>query len=52
MFAALLPILGSLFGQVTKHFFPDPADELKRQELQNQLTIAIMQHADAIEKRG
>ena len=50
MFQALLPLLSSIFGQVAKSVFPDPADELKRQEMQNQLHLAIMQQAGAIEQ--
>jgi hypothetical protein len=49
MFAALLPILGGIFGQITKSIFPDPADELKRMELQQQLQIALLQQSAAIE---
>lgn len=49
MFAALLPILGGIFGQITKSIFPDPADELKRMELQQQLQLALLQQSAAIE---
>jgi hypothetical protein len=49
MFAALLPILGGIFGQITKSIFPDPADELKRIELQQQLQLALLQQSAAIE---
>lgn len=50
MLAALLPLLSGIGGQVAKYFFPDAADELKRQELQNQVTLAVMQQAGAIEQ--
>jgi len=49
MFAALLPILGGIFGQITKSIFPDPGDELKRMELQQQLQLALLQQSAAIE---
>ena len=49
MFAALLPVLGSIFGQVAKSLFPDPADELKRLEMQNQLQLAMLQQSAQIE---
>lgn len=50
MLAALLPILGSVVQKVAGNLFPDPADELKRQELQNQFTLGVMQQATAIEQ--
>lgn len=50
MLQALLPILGSIGGQIAKNLFPDPADELKRLEVQNQVQLAIMQQASAIEQ--
>jgi hypothetical protein len=50
VFAALLPLLAGIFGQVAKNLFPDPADALKAQELQNHLQLAIMQQAGAIEQ--
>lgn len=50
MLAALLPVLGSIFGQVTKNLFPDPADELKRIELENQLQLAMMQQSAALDQ--
>jgi hypothetical protein len=50
MLAALLPILGGIFGQVTKNLFPDPADELKRIELENQLQLAMMQQSAALDQ--
>lgn len=49
MFEAILGILGPLFGTVAKNLFPDPADELKRLELQQQLQLALMQQASAIQ---
>jgi len=49
MLQALLPILGGVFGQVAKSMFPDPADELKRLEMQNQLQLAVLAQSGAIE---
>lgn len=49
MLQALIPILGGIVSKVAGNLFPDPADELKRQELQNQFSIAVMQQASAIE---
>lgn len=49
MFAALLSVLSPILGDVVKNLFPDPADETKRIELQNQLTMALVQQASAIE---
>lgn len=49
MLAALLPILGSIGGQIAKSLFPDPADAQKRQDAEQQFQLAIMQQAQAIE---
>ena len=50
MFAAILGALTPILGKVIGNLFPDPADELKRIELQNQFQIAIMAQAGAIER--
>lgn len=50
MLQLLLPILGQIGGQVAKNLFPDPADEAKRLETQNQFQLAVMQQAQAIEQ--
>lgn len=50
MIAALVPILGDIFSKVSQKMFPSPADELKRQELQNQLQMAVLQQSTAIEQ--
>lgn len=50
MIAALLPILGSIGKSVAANLFPDPADKLKAQELEQQLTRAVLDHAAAIEQ--
>lgn len=50
MLQALLPVLASIGGQVAKSLFPDPAEEAKRAEVQNQFNLAVMQQAQAIEQ--
>lgn len=49
MLTALLPILGNIVGQVAANVFPDPEDELKRTQLQQQLQLAMLQQAGALE---
>ena len=50
MLNVLLPVLGPVIGQVAKSLFPDPADEIKRQEVSNQFNLAMMQHRQSIEQ--
>ena len=50
MLQLLLPLLAQIGGQVAKNLFPDPADAQKRQEAENQFTLGVMQHANAIEQ--
>jgi hypothetical protein len=50
MFSAILGALSPVLGQVVKNLFPDPADELKRIDMQNQLQMALMSNAAAIEQ--
>jgi hypothetical protein len=50
MLAAILPILGNIGATVAKNLFPDPADELKRKELEASLTRAVMENAAAMEQ--
>jgi hypothetical protein len=50
MLAAILPILGSIGGQIAKSVFPDPAEETKRQELEQSFQRAIIEHSSAIEQ--
>ena len=49
MLPLLLPILGQIAGQVAKNLFPDPEQETKRKEAENQFNLAVMQQAQAIE---
>lgn len=49
MLAALLPVLGSIFGDIAKNLFPDPAEETKRQQFQQQALGQLLQQAQAIE---
>ena len=50
LLGALLPILGNIGSQVAKSLFPNPEDEQKRQDAQNQYQLAIMQQAQMMEK--
>ncbi len=50
MLQAILSVLGPVFGQVAANLFPNPADELKRQELNNQLTLAVINASASIEQ--
>jgi hypothetical protein len=50
MLSALLAVLGPIFGTVAKNLFPDPADQLKREELQQKLQLAVLEQSAAIEK--
>jgi hypothetical protein len=50
MFAAILGVLGPIIGTVVKNVFPDPTDELKRIEVQQQLQMALLSQAGAIEQ--
>lgn len=49
MIQALMPILGGIAERVVGRFFPDPADELKRQQLQNEFISEVIKQANAIE---
>jgi hypothetical protein len=50
MIQALLPILASIGGTVAKNLFPDPGQELEREKVKNEVAIAVMQQAQAIEQ--
>ena len=52
MLTALLPILGTIGGQVAKSLFPDPADELRRKEAENAFLLEAAKQAQAIEQAG
>lgn len=49
MLAALLPILNGVISKVAGNLFPDPADELRRQEMEKQFTLGVLKEAGAIE---
>lgn len=49
MLNILLPILGNIGTQVAKSLFPNPEDEIKRKEVENQLNLAVLNNAHAIE---
>jgi hypothetical protein len=50
MIAAFLPLLGSVLGTAVKRIFPDPADDLKARELENQLRLAVIEQTGALER--
>jgi hypothetical protein len=50
MFPAIMAALSPVLGQVAKNLFPDPQDELKRLELQNNLSIEVMKNAQSLEQ--
>ena len=50
MLQLLLPILGSIGGQVAKSLFPDPSDETKRMEVEKSFAVETMKQAQAIEQ--
>ena len=50
MLNVLLPLLSTIGGQVAKSLFPDPAQETERQRVENEVTIAVMKQAQAIEE--
>ena len=41
--------MGQVAPGIAKSLFPDPADELKRQELAQRLPLALLEHGAAIE---
>lgn len=49
MFAAILGAISPILGKIAGNLFPDPADELKRIEIQNQLQMALMANATQLE---
>jgi hypothetical protein len=49
MLTAILGILSPIFGQVAKNLFPDPADELKRMQMQADLQRELIARANEIE---
>lgn len=52
MLAMLLPLLGGIFDTVAKNLFPNPEDELKRLQMQQQLQLALMDKANEMERLG
>lgn len=50
MFAALIPLFTTIAGKVAGNLFPDPADEIKRKEVENQILTQIMAASSAIEQ--
>ena len=50
MFGTILGLLGKIAGTVAERVFPDPAQELKRIELQQALQSAVLERTAEIEK--
>lgn len=50
MIPALLPILASIGSQVASSLFPNPEQELQRKRVENEVTLAVMNQARAIEE--
>jgi len=50
MVGEILGILGKIAGTVAERVFPDPAQELKRLELQQALQAAVLERTSDIEK--
>lgn len=50
MIQALLPVLGTIGSRIAGSLFPDPADELKRLEIETAVQREVMAHAADIEK--
>lgn len=50
MIAALLPLLSQIGGRVAASLFPDPADKLKAQELEQRFMSEVLSSQAAFEK--
>ena len=50
IFAALLPLLGTIGSKIANSLFPDPEDELKRAEIENKIRATVLNNAAEIEK--
>ncbi len=50
MVGALLPILGGIGSTIAKNLFPDPADELKRKELEQRFQQQVLAQSGEIER--
>lgn len=49
MLSLILGALSPILSQITKNIFPDPADELKRMQIQAQLQQSLIDKANEIE---
>lgn len=49
MFAALLPLFGSIGGQIAKSLFPSEEDKTRRMEVEQAFQLAMIQNASQIE---
>lgn len=50
MLAALIPVLGPIVGKVVGSLFPNPEDQLKRDQAQIAFQQALFENATAIER--
>ena len=50
MLSAILGVLNPIVSQVAKSLFPDPADKLKRDELENKLQLAVVDQSSKLEE--
>jgi hypothetical protein len=50
MLNLLLPILGQIGKTVAGNLFPDPKDEIERQRVTNEVNLAVLAQAGAIER--
>lgn len=50
MIQMLIPLLTTIGGRVAEHFFPSEADKAKRDEMQNALTVQLIQESQKIEQ--
>ena len=49
MFAALLPLLGTIGSQIAKSMFPTEADKTKRMEVEQAFQLALIENSAKIE---
>jgi holin (3TMs family) len=48
--AALLPIIGEIGKNIAGSIFPNPEDQLRREEIQQKLQVAVLEKAGAMEQ--
>lgn len=50
MIQALLAVVAPIVGRVVNSYFPNPEDQLKAQQLQNELSMEIIRNSSQIEQ--